>query len=201
MMTVSLDMMRRLDSLALSAHSPEPDPNIKHFDHQLWRLLWKVGQHHADTAAQSFNLSRPMIEYICNRPEDDLKLLANGALLSFTTLANTDQVLEALNAEIDPGIFLEDGSGHDADAAYWALMARCGKDDPLKASQTFGVNYETIVAAARSTDAHLRHLAKVVQEGFTLRFDEGLIPEIIENKTLSMAHVKRMVQCIGGGLQ
>ncbi len=200
-MTVSLDMMRRLDSLALSAHSPEPDPNIKHFDHQLWRLIWKVGQHHADVAALSFSLSNQMIDYLCSRPEEDLKLLANGALLSFTSLAENEQVLAALNANIDPCVFLEDSTGHDADTAYWSLMARCGKDDPFKASQTFGVNYEIIVATARSTDAHLRHLAKAVQTGFKLRFDETLIPEIIENDTLTMAHVKRMVQCIGGGLQ
>lgn len=199
MITISLDMMKRLDSVALNIHSTASDPNIKHFDHQLWRLLWKVGQQHATIASNTFNISTSMINYLCSRSEDDMKLLASGALLSFTTLATQEQVETALEAKIDPGVFLEDGGQHEADAAYWSLMARSAAIDAMKATQCFGVDYIIVEMVSLSTDAHLRHLAKTVQEGFTLRFDEELIPEIIETDTLSMAHIKRLVQSLDGG--
>lgn len=198
MIADSLDMMQRLDAAAMAAQACEPDPNLKHFDHQLWRLIYKVGQTHPKVAAQTFSLSPATVELICDRPEEDMQVLASGALLSFTTLATPQQITAALNANIDPGIFFEDGGQHDADLAYWNLMARCGYRDPLKSTQTFGVERSVIDAVTNSTDAHLRHLAKTVQEGFKLRFDEALIPDILNNRTLTMAHITRFIQSLGG---
>lgn len=201
MIADSLDMMQRLDAAAMAAQACEPDPNLKHFDHQLWRLIYKVGQTHPEVAARTFSLSPSTVAFICQRPENDMQILASGALLSFTTLATPEQISTALNANINPGVFFEDTSQHDADLAYWNLMARCGYRDPLKSTQTFGVQSSVIEAVTNSTDAHLRHLAKTVQEGFKLRFDEQLIPEILNNRTLTMAHITRFIQSLGGGLK
>src|SRR5690606_14135157 len=147
-----------------------------------------VGKARANVVTSTFGLSNDIVNTISASPEEHIQRLASGTLLSFATLASTEQIINALTTNIDPGVFFENAGHHEADLAYWNLMARYGYRDPLTATTTFGVSLPVIEAVASSTDPHLRYLAITVQEGFKLRFDEALIPEILNNNELTMAY-------------
>ncbi|CAM5558552.1 hypothetical protein [Eoetvoesiella caeni] len=184
------------DQSVLHLRDQGPDLNVSEFDYSLWALVHQTGTQAPDLIRDSFDLTLETIEFIVSRPIEDMELLASGTMLSFTMVADESNFLKILGRrDYNKLVFLSRDDHHEYDAAYWLLMNRQASKDLMRTTQIFGVGVDLARAVANATDTQLRHLAITSQAKFVLRFDQALIPQILENSNvLSNAHLKRVVQ-------
>ncbi len=184
------------DQATLKALSSSPRQNILEFDQSLWTFVHVLCANANPAAQANFNLSDETVEFLANQESTKIIQLASGTLLSFSLAVPESEIFNELAKPYSVETFVHRTEHHEFDAAYWLLMNRVAGEELYAATQVFGISLQMARSIAQATDLQVRHLATTVQTCFSLRFNQDLIPHMLDNTILSNCHLKRVIQSL-----
>jgi len=196
---MTYDFIKKLDQQSCDLYKKKRDKNIYEFDLTLWHLVYKLSQNKPEIAHDRFGINDDTIKNLSMASESQLARLASGVLISFKLETPELEIISLLQKDYDPIILIHDKI--DAlDCTYWLLLKKIASKDKDIAQQIFGVSMELVEKVSNATDNQLRSMSKLAMTSFSLRFNQNLIIEILnenkENPRYLISKLKKIQQSI-----